>query len=903
MQLDARLANNAEATAVAPFKQILYDAVMPLRPGYGTLGRKIVLRSNFFAVKLPKGPWYEYTIEITPNDDLKYKRLRLFELLEQSPQCRPFLPHIAHDSSQRLVSAKKLPDPLDIRILFIEEGAQLPGPNAKTYNIHFSFVQVLDLSEINRFLAGNIASVAYNAAPVISAAQLIISQHSARTAIRVGKNRYFPRSPTPHEQHQLSLGVRAVQGFYASVRPAFNQLMVNVNSCMTPFIYPGKLADTLMAFSRNSGNALPSLPPRFASSIRVTTTYLGYKKRSNIKQIGSSSARRTTFKCDELGGKDISVEEYFKRKYRITLEHPDDLPVVDIASRQKRVRIWVPAELCDVELQSYGEKLSPEETSQMIRVACRAPAVNAQEIIDTGLNQLALTGIASTQASSPLSGFEIQIRPEHATVPARILPAPSLNYSKGRADVKGGAWNIMNVKFHRGGRVAKWWALCVTDGPPTQRIFTDKEDPHLKGLLNGFITKCKDSGMGVEIPLPLRLISPPLPGPGIDPDRVQSLRIIRELIQSNLAQFGKPTFILVLLTREDDYMYPGIKRLGDVDLGIHTLHMLLKPGKNALGEPNKADQYFSNIALKLNTKLGGVNHRLDEQSMRWLLKKRTMLVGIDVTHPSPRSRPGTPSIAAVVASLDADFVHFPASLRLQAKSKKEMVDDLEPMMVERLLAYKAKSKGLPEKIIVFRDGVSEGQYAVVIDEELPKIISACKKAGGAGPTYRPQISIVICGKRHHARFPATNAGDTDRSGNTVPGTIVDQGVTNIFTFDFYLQAHAGLQGTVRPTHYVVIYDESRFGVDEIQQGTHTASYAYARATKAVSLIPPAYYADLACERGRCYLNNFLISEDAGTTSSGQRRDRAQEEKAVFDSAAKAWGNGLHEEIKESMFYL
>lgn len=36
-----------------------------------------------------------------------------------------------------------------------------------------------------------------------------------------------------------------------------------------------------------------------------------------------------------------------------------------------------------------------------------------------------------------------------------------------------------------------------------------------------------------------------------------------------------------------------------------------------------------------------------------------------------------------------------------------MVDDLEPMMVERLLAYKAKSKGLPEKIIVFRDGVSE----------------------------------------------------------------------------------------------------------------------------------------------------------------------------------------------------
>lgn len=138
-----------------------------------------------------------------------------------------------------------------------------------------------------------------------------------------------------------------------------------------------------------------------------------------------------------------------------------------------------------------------------------------------------------------------------------------------------------------------------------------------------------------------------------------------------------------------------------------------------------------------------------------------------------------------------------------------------------------------------------------------------------------------------------------------------------------MQAHAGLQGSARPTHYTVIYDESRFSVDEIQQGsgvlsfsrfygndmkfigTHTASYAYARATKAVSLIPPAYYADLACERGRYYLNNFLIGEDQSTDTSASRgkRDRAEEERLVFANAVKAWGNGLHEELRESMFYL
>ena len=37
-----------------------------------------------------------------------------------------------------------------------------------------------------------------------------------------------------------------------------------------------------------------------------------------------------------------------------------------------------------------------------------------------------------------------------------------------------------------------------------------------------------------------------------------------------------------------------------------------------------------------------------------------------------------------------------------------MVSDLlEPMMVERLQAYQKKNKALPERIFVFRDGVSE----------------------------------------------------------------------------------------------------------------------------------------------------------------------------------------------------
>lgn len=156
---------------------------------------------------------------------------------------------------------------------------------------------------------------------------------------------------------------------------------------------------------------------------------------------------------------------------------------------------------------------------------------------------------------------------------------------------------------------------------------------------------------------------------------------------------------------------------------------------------------------------------------------------------------------------------------------------------------------------------------------------------------------------------ATDEKHADKNGNTPPGTVVDRGITAVyvalvhlysrthrsvsFDFDFYLQVHAGLQGTVKMTHYTVIYDETRFSADEIQKGANDISYLYGRATRSVSLIPPAYYADIACERGRCYLNDFLNVDDKATTSvrSG-KSDEEQERQRVFEDAKNHWRSGV-----------
>lgn len=46
-----------------------------------------------------------------------------------------------------------------------------------------------------------------------------------------------------------------------------------------------------------------------------------------------------------------------------------------------------------------------------------------------------------------------------------------------------------------------------------------------------------------------------------------------------------------------------------------------------------------------------------------------------------------------------------------------MIVELAAMMTERLQLFKTKRGRLPERIVVFRDGVSEGQFVTVLREE------------------------------------------------------------------------------------------------------------------------------------------------------------------------------------------
>ncbi|KAI0773186.1 Piwi-domain-containing protein [Trametes elegans] len=871
---------------------------MPLRPGWGKLGRASQLRTNFFAVRAPKDAVvYEYEIAFSPSAQAKGdRRGRILELVERSPAMANLKQYIAHDRSQRLVSARQLPQPLSVPIQYLEED-QDNNPNPLKFTVDIKFQRELRMSTLNEYMDGKPEHRDVDTQPFLSALNLIVQSNASKRGIRVGGNKYF--FPSTHEHFPLSLGVEAYRGFFMSVRPMYKQLMVNINVCMTAFYTPGNLAQAMVEFKRQTGGGMPQA---FADRLKVATKHLGYTKKSTIARIMTSlTARRTQFDCEEFGRK-VTVEEFFELKYKLTLRHADDLPLINTSMNPKRP-IYLPAEVCEiVSGQAFRGKLDGDQTAAMIRFACNPPEFNGNAIVHQGFEQL---GLGPGQQPSTLAAFGVSVDPQMAVVPSRVLPPPGINYSSGRAQIRNAGWNIVDVKLQSGGTIASWAVLLVQEGRRDE--FKGANDPELTEFLKTFLRKCAASGINGANKPPQILPPVNLPRPHGDNNRERALDAIRQTLRNNLNRTAKPSFILVLLSGIDKYIYPGIKKLCDIDMGLQTVHMLLNKARDSRG--NRQDQYFSNVVLKVNTKLGGINHSLDPASMRWLTEKKTMVMGIDVTHPSPRSIPGSPSIAAVVASIDDNFIQYPASLKLQKpdwnKESKEMVEKLTEMTIERLQLYKKKNGRFPDRILVYRDGVSEGQYHLVIREELPKIQAAFKQISPKAP-YKPTLTIAICGKRHHARFWPTAANDMTRNGNTVPGTVVDKGITDIYNFDFYLQAHDGLQGHVRPTHYTVVYDENRYQADVLQQGTHTASYLYARATKAVSLVPAAYYADIACERGRDYLNVLLnLVDDRSSVAGGPRTtaDREAEKERVYEDAVKVWGKGVHSDLQERMFYV
>ena len=142
---------------------------------------------------------------------------------------------------------------------------------------------------------------------------------------------------------------------------------------------------------------------------------------------------------------------------------------------------------------------------------------------------------------------------------------------------------------------------------------------------------------------------------------------------------------------------------------------------------------------------------LQRNSRPKVFSEPVMILGADVTHAAAQFKGSKPSIAAVVGSVDPTAqMKYEVEIRVQeTEQNEEMIQDMENIIMSLLRKFRVRTKQKPRRLIMFRDGVSEGQFQSVMARELLAIRAACSKLGDG--SYKPHISYIVVQKRHHTR--------------------------------------------------------------------------------------------------------------------------------------------------------
>lgn len=471
----------------------------------------------------------------------------------------------------------------------------------------------------------------------------------------------------------------------------------------------------------------------------------------------------------------VTVSDYYWARYNVRAKA--GLPLINVGSPGRP--IYLLAEHCTVIAgQPLKTKLTPKEQDAMIQFACRPPPSNAKSLATSARQLLGLDD------NPLLQKFGISVDKQLLTVKARELPPPIVTYLKGNSpspvQPADGGWLMKMVKVAKPGTFIKNWTFMYISPPQEKSLYGPVK------MVVGKFANFLAGNMGININ---KQANPPngvvVQFPGSEND-------LRVQFQKLAAMKDRAQFLFVVLREKDTAIYNAIKKMGDTEFGIQTVCVVqdkILSEKGQLG-------YFANVGLKVNLKYGGVNHKL-QRDIPLIKSGKTMVVGYDVTHPTnlaPGAGKNAPSMVGLVASIDSDLGQWPAT----AWSNPSRVEMLNSVLVDkfksRLVLWQKHNQGrLPENILIFRDGVSEGQFSIVLEQELPHIRKACEGMYKAGT--KPRISLIVSVKRHQTRFYPTDPTHIHpRSKSPKEGTVVDRGVTNVRYWDFFLQAHASLQG-------------------------------------------------------------------------------------------------------------
>nr|CAQ03960.1 piwi-like protein 2 [Isodiametra pulchra] len=570
-----------------------------------------------------------------------------------------------------------------------------------------------------------------------------------------------------------------------------------------------------MATARRSARDEEHFKKIVAEEIVGTSVLTPYNKKTyKIDDIDwQTSPEGCTF---ETRDGPVNLVQYYKQHYDISIVDRSQPLLVHIDKKRRNpeiepTNIYLVPELC--QLTGLSDKMR-EDFRVMKDVGAHTRVAPRDRL--TRMSQFISRVNSSPEASEELRAWGLKLANQPLELPAR-------NILNAREDCvfmgpQGSKRVLITDKCDFSNQLTA--NKCIKNEPLTRWlvIYSGRDQRGFQQLIDAFGRFVPDLLHGtVERPKDVRL----------DGDRAEDyIRAIKDHVTTTT----NIQIVVCLLPTKVEQKYNAIKRQCCISTPVASQVIISR----TLSNDSKRKRIVQNIGLQMVAKMGGELWGVQLPTVQQV--GRLMVVGIDVYHEAKKR---SESWLGVCCSLNQHATRYKSSVHKQTPGV-ELGGFYNVLFQKSLYKYREMNDGeLPERILIYRDGVGDGQMRLVRETEIPQLISACR---AIQPDYCPAFTVVICQKRINQRFFDMRGGD---KGNPMPGTIVDTDVTRRGFQDFYLVSQHVRQGTVTPTHYVVLRNDPGkrpLDVDCIQKCTFRLTYMYYNWPGSVRVPAPCQYA-------------------------------------------------------------
>lgn len=612
--------------------------------------------------------------------------------------------------------------------------------------------------------------------------------------VQVGRYYYNPRTPSTVPQHRLEVW----PGYITSVSQNEGGLMLLVDASHRVLRTETVLQLMKTTVQKNPGGFQDECTRSLVGTI-VLTRY--NNKTYRIDDILWAKTPQHTFKTSS--GSELSFVDYYSNAYHKEIT---DLEQPLLLHRPKKKQLpggKVPEKseaICLIPEFCYLTGLT-DELRQDFRVmkdlASHTRVTPEQRVATMRKFINAVNG--NPEAKKELDNWGLSFADNTIDIDGRLAQQEKIIF--------GGNFTCMAGPQADWGRDAtRNKVLTAVDLRNWTVLFSKRDAGRASEFINMMQTCCRQMGIQCNKPTCCELHD----------DRVDTLsRSLRDNINPSVQ-----CMVVICPTSRDD-KYNAIKKICCVEMPVPSQVIIAK----TIARPDKLRSVTQKIALQINCKLGGELWGLD------IPMSNLMVVGIDVYHDASRNKR---SIAGFVASTNKMCSRWYSKTVLQMPGQ-ELIDGLKLCLTSSIRKYHEVNHVFPEKIVVFRDGVGDGDLGY-IDHEVQQLQQCFGNFGGE---YTPKLSVVIVQKRINARIFLKNQRNFD---NPPPGTIVDHTITRRDKFDFFIVSQHVRQGTVSPTHYICVHDSIGMKADHLQRLSYKMTHLYYNWPGTVRVPAPCQYA-------------------------------------------------------------